>query len=99
MLYGADSGSGHGRYLAWQVPDNLSRDRVMESPFTSTHTEENISDKQHRIASCGVLILFVTSFPTSLEHGVGLPGLIVALVLIGLGSVISGELKSLIPSR
>ncbi|EAW14639.1 putative POT oligopeptide transporter [Aspergillus clavatus NRRL 1] len=37
------------------------------------------------VASCGVSILFVTSFPTSLEHGAGLPGLIVALVLIGLG--------------
>ncbi|GES59675.1 POT peptide transporter [Aspergillus terreus] len=37
------------------------------------------------VASCGVLILFVTSFPASLEHGAGLPGLIVALVLIGLG--------------
>ncbi|KAF7183627.1 hypothetical protein CNMCM7691_003906 [Aspergillus felis] len=37
------------------------------------------------VASCGVLILCVTSFPASLEHGAGLPGLIVALVLIGLG--------------
>ncbi|CAG8899001.1 unnamed protein product [Penicillium egyptiacum] len=34
---------------------------------------------------CGVLILFVTSFPTSIKHGAGLPGLIVALILIGLG--------------
>ncbi|EEA25024.1 POT peptide transporter, putative [Talaromyces marneffei ATCC 18224] len=38
-----------------------------------------------RVVSCGVLILFVTSFPASLDHGAGLPGLIVALVLIGLG--------------
>ncbi|PKX88319.1 oligopeptide transporter [Aspergillus novofumigatus IBT 16806] len=37
------------------------------------------------VASCGVLILCVTSFPASIEHGAGLPGLIVALVLIGLG--------------
>ncbi|KAF4251453.1 hypothetical protein CNMCM8980_006726 [Aspergillus fumigatiaffinis] len=37
------------------------------------------------VASCGVLILCITSFPASLEHGAGLPGLIVALVLIGLG--------------
>ncbi|CRG92415.1 Peptide transporter PTR2 [Talaromyces islandicus] len=37
------------------------------------------------LASCGVLILFVTSFPMSLDKGAGLPGLIVALVLIGLG--------------
>jgi len=44
----------------------------------------NICD---RFASCGVLILFVTSFPMSLDKGAGLPGLIVALVLIGLGSV------------
>lgn len=43
------------------------------------------------VASCGVLILCITSFPASLDHGAGLPGLIVALVLIGLGF---GRIKS-----
>ncbi|KAJ5761741.1 uncharacterized protein N7511_005123 [Penicillium nucicola] len=37
------------------------------------------------VAIGGVLILFVTSFPFSIKHGAGLPGLIVALILIGLG--------------
>lgn len=46
-----------------------------------------MSTFRRRLASCGVLILFVTSFPVSLDSGAGLPGLIVALVLIGLGSV------------
>ncbi|KJK60844.1 PTR2 like protein [Aspergillus parasiticus SU-1] len=43
------------------------------------------------LSACGVLILFVTSLPVSLEHGAGLPGLIAALILIGLGT---GAIKS-----
>lgn len=88
MLYGTYSGSCHSRQLAWPVSDYLSGDWVIGSPFISRRTEDNISDNDNRVASCGVLILFVTSFPASLEHGAGLPGLIVALVLIGLGSEI-----------
>ncbi|PKX89838.1 putative POT peptide transporter [Aspergillus novofumigatus IBT 16806] len=37
------------------------------------------------LSVCGVSVLFVTSLPPSLEHGVGLPGLMLALILIGLG--------------
>lgn len=36
-------------------------------------------------AASGVIILFVTSLPGSLERGAGMPGLMIALVLIGLG--------------
>ncbi|OJJ39933.1 hypothetical protein ASPWEDRAFT_151477 [Aspergillus wentii DTO 134E9] len=41
--------------------------------------------------SIGVLILFTTSLPDSLDHGAGLPGLMIALVLIGMGT---GGIKS-----
>jgi hypothetical protein len=88
VLYGAYSGSRRSGQPAWPVLDNLSRDRVIRSLFASSDTKESISDKPNRVASCGVLILCITSFPASLEHGAGLPGLIVALVLIGLGLVI-----------
>ncbi|ETS85704.1 hypothetical protein PFICI_03729 [Pestalotiopsis fici W106-1] len=40
---------------------------------------------------CGLLILFVTSLPYSLEHGAGLGGFIAALFLIGTGA---GGIKS-----
>ncbi|KAE8361010.1 POT peptide transporter [Aspergillus caelatus] len=43
------------------------------------------------LSACGVLILFSTSLPVSLEHGAGLPGLMAALVLLGLGT---GAIKS-----
>ncbi|RAQ51109.1 POT peptide transporter [Aspergillus flavus] len=43
------------------------------------------------LSACGVLILFVTSLPVSLEHGAGLPGLMAALTLVGLGT---GAIKS-----
>ncbi|KAE8381992.1 POT peptide transporter [Aspergillus bertholletiae] len=43
------------------------------------------------LSVCGVLVLFATSLPVSLEHGAGLPGLLVALTLIGLGT---GAIKS-----
>ncbi|EAW08564.1 putative POT peptide transporter [Aspergillus clavatus NRRL 1] len=43
------------------------------------------------LSMCGVLILFITSLPTSLDHGGGLPGLMLALILIGLGC---GGIKS-----
>ncbi|KAE8353103.1 POT family-domain-containing protein [Aspergillus coremiiformis] len=43
------------------------------------------------LSACGVLILFVTSLPASLEHGAGLPGLMASLVLVGLGT---GAIKS-----
>ncbi|KAE8143625.1 POT peptide transporter [Aspergillus pseudotamarii] len=43
------------------------------------------------LSACGVLILFATSLPGSLEHGAGLPGLMAALVLLGLGT---GAIKS-----
>lgn len=39
----------------------------------------------------GVLILFLTSLPVSIEHGAALPGLIVAMIIIGLGT---GGIKS-----
>lgn len=42
-------------------------------------------DNFDRLSACGVLILFVTSLPVSLEHGAGLPGLVAALTLVGLG--------------
>lgn len=58
------------------------------SVLTGSHSKGNKSDEHSRVASCGVLILCITSFPASLDHGAGLPDLIVALVLIGLGSVI-----------
>lgn len=37
------------------------------------------------IALLGILILFVTSLPDALDHGTGMPGLLVALIVIGLG--------------
>lgn len=39
----------------------------------------------------GVFILFITSLPVSIEHGGALPGLIVAMIIIGLGT---GGIKS-----
>lgn len=39
----------------------------------------------YRVYQCGILILLVTSLPVTLDHGAGLPGLIVAMALIGLG--------------
>lgn len=39
----------------------------------------------------GVLILFLTSLPTSIEHGAGTGGLIVAMIVIGIGT---GGIKS-----
>jgi len=39
----------------------------------------------------GVLILFFTSLPTAIEHGAALGGLIVAMIVIGLGT---GGIKS-----
>ncbi|KAF7592156.1 hypothetical protein BBP40_000643 [Aspergillus hancockii] len=42
-------------------------------------------------SACGVLILFITSLPVSLEHGAGMPGLMAALILVGLGT---GSIKS-----
>ncbi|KAJ7468253.1 putative MFS peptide transporter [Mycena galericulata] len=39
----------------------------------------------------GVLILFVTSLPVSLEHGAGLGGLVAAIIIIGIGA---GGMKS-----
>ncbi len=39
----------------------------------------------------GVLILFLTSLPVAIEHGVALGGLIVAMIVIGLGT---GGIKS-----
>jgi POT family proton-dependent oligopeptide transporter len=47
----------------------------------------------HRLSVCGVLVLFVTSLPPSLECGGGLPGLMLALILIGLGYVFAMELE------
>ena len=40
---------------------------------------------------CGVLILFFTSLPTAIEHGAALGGVIVAMIVIGLGT---GGIKS-----
>ena len=34
----------------------------------------------------GLVILFVTSLPVSIEHGAALPGVIVAMIVIGLGT-------------
>ncbi|KAB8217124.1 POT family-domain-containing protein [Aspergillus novoparasiticus] len=42
-------------------------------------------------ATIGTLILFLTSLPVSLENGAGWPGLLVALIIIGLGA---GGIKS-----
>ncbi len=39
----------------------------------------------------GVLILFLTSLPTAIEHGAALGGIIVAMIVIGLGT---GGIKS-----
>lgn len=43
------------------------------------------------IYMAGVLILFLTSLPTAIEHGAALPGLVVAMIIIGLGT---GGIKS-----
>ena len=39
----------------------------------------------------GVLILFLTSLPTAIEHGAALGGIIVSMIVIGLGT---GGIKS-----
>lgn len=39
----------------------------------------------------GVIILFLTSLPTSIEHGAGTGGLIAAMIIIGIGT---GGIKS-----
>lgn len=39
----------------------------------------------------GLLVLFLTSLPISLEHGAGLGGLVVAIIIVGLGT---GGIKS-----
>lgn len=39
----------------------------------------------------GAIILFLTSLPTSIEHGAGLGGLIAAMIVIGIGT---GGIKS-----
>lgn len=39
----------------------------------------------------GIFILFITSLPTSIEHGAALGGLIAAMIIIGLGT---GGIKS-----
>lgn len=39
----------------------------------------------------GVIVLFITSLPVAIEHGAALPGLIVAMIIIGLGT---GGIKS-----
>ena len=39
----------------------------------------------------GLVILFATSLPASIEHGVALPGLVVAMIVIGIGT---GGIKS-----
>ncbi|OBR10853.1 Oligopeptide transporter [Colletotrichum higginsianum IMI 349063] len=37
------------------------------------------------LSLCGSLVMFATALPSSLDSGAGLPGLIVAMVLVGLG--------------
>lgn len=39
-------------------------------------------------AASGVMTLFVTSLPGSLDRGAGMPGLMIALILVGLGYVL-----------
>lgn len=43
------------------------------------------------IYAAGILVLFATSLPIAIEHGMALPGLILAMVVIGLGT---GGIKS-----
>ena len=42
----------------------------------------------------GVAILFITSLPFFLDHGAGLPGLVVAMVVISMGL---GGIKATLP--
>lgn len=44
-----------------------------------------LADAFPSVSACGFIILFATSLPASLVAGAGLPGLIVALFVIGLG--------------
>ncbi|TDZ61176.1 Peptide transporter PTR2 [Colletotrichum trifolii] len=37
------------------------------------------------LSLCGSLVMFTTALPSSLDSGAGLPGLIVAMILVGLG--------------
>lgn len=43
------------------------------------------------IYAAGILVLFATSLPVAIEHGAALPGLVLAMVVIGLGT---GGIKS-----
>lgn len=43
------------------------------------------------IYAAGILVLFATSLPVAIEHGIAFPGLVIAMVVIGLGT---GGIKS-----
>lgn len=43
------------------------------------------------IYAIGILVLFATSLPIAIEHGAALPGLVAAMIIIGLGT---GGIKS-----
>jgi POT family proton-dependent oligopeptide transporter len=43
------------------------------------------------IYAAGILVLFATSLPVAIEHGAALPGLIIAMIVIGVGT---GGIKS-----
>ena len=76
-----------GRYKTILGSYGYARFLLLYTVPTDTHDV-------NRMYVIGVLVLFVTSLPPMLDRGAGLPGLIVAIIVISLGS---GGIKSSLP--
>lgn len=86
----ADLRSCHSRLLSGSCENYPSWKHVSSRqvvPVVNQHVLENINKNCISTATIGTLILFLTSLPVSLENGAGWPGLLVALIIIGLGYV------------
>jgi POT family proton-dependent oligopeptide transporter len=92
VLPGTDFWGYCCRQLPRSIQDHLPRDGVHSLLLLFLNTTGPLT--MHRLSVCGVLVLFITSLPPSLEHGGGLPGLMLALILIGLGYVLQWNFES-----
>jgi hypothetical protein len=95
VLPDADLRCCHSRLLSGSCENYTSWKHVSSRQivhFLNEHVSENINKNCVSTATIGTLILFLTSLPVSLENGAGWPGLLVALIIIGLGYVKSTTL-------
>jgi hypothetical protein len=69
-----------GRQLVRPFQDYLPRNDVRSPVSILLDTADPAST-----ATVGVSILTITAIPYCLEHGAGFPGLMVALIIVGLG--------------